>query len=479
MRTGGLYAAVRDGAGGRPDTAMLAEGRTWTYGELLDAAAEFAALLERRPVPGAPVVAELTDPVATALVMLGGDLSGVSVVHRDPSSPDRIPGWVVHDGRTGAPGADDVPCIGGRLWLRADGRAEPSVDLPDGAQIFLTSGSTGVPTAVVRTASAMLADAHRVAARLAYGPNAPVVSAAPLFHVYGVNYGLIGPLLSGAPVRWCPSRSIPSQLGRAVQELGARTLIALPTHYGLLAGTPSLADPVWDTMLATLRSAVSAGARLAPRVARAVAERFGFDFFNCYGSSEAGAVTLALLTGQESDDWIGSPLPSVTARVERLDPTSEVGELLLQTTSLATERIGPGGREPLARPDGWYLTGDLAVTDAAGDIRLVGRASSVINVAGKKVSPSEVERVLAAHPQVADVQVIADVDVARGQVPVARVVLRDTAAATQLVGWCRDRLAPHQMPRRFDVVAEIARSATGKPLARVEPEQLVETGDAP
>jgi long-chain acyl-CoA synthetase len=313
---------------------------------------------------------------------------------------------------------------------------------------------------VVRTAGAVLADAQRVAAFLGYAPDTPIVAAAPLFHAYGFNYGLVGPLLAGAPVRWCPARSVPSQLARAIRDTSAHTLIALPAHYGLIAAQPSLADPDW----ATLRQAVSAGAPLAPGVAATIVDRFSFGLYNCYGSSEAGAVTLTRVTGTD-DNVIGNPLPNVTARIDRLDAASDVGELLLRTTSLATERFGPRGRERLARDDGWYPTGDLAEVDPSGSIRIVGRVSSVINVAGEKVSPGEVERVLATHPQIADVQVIGAPDPTRGQVPVARIVPVGDMAVPQLVAWCRDRLAPHQMPRRFDLVTEIPRSATGKPLA--------------
>ncbi|MFD0346482.1 AMP-binding protein [Kitasatospora aburaviensis] len=70
---------------------------------------------------------------------------------------------------------------------------------PGRAHVFLTSGSTGTPTGVVRTAAAVLADARRVGTFLGYRPDAPVTVAAPLFHAYGFNYGLIAPLALGAP----------------------------------------------------------------------------------------------------------------------------------------------------------------------------------------------------------------------------------------------------------------------------------------
>lgn len=127
--------------------------------------------------------------------------------------------------------------------------------------MFFTSGSTGVPTAVVRSSAAVLADARRVADFLGYRPDAAVVCAAPTFHAYGFNYGLLGPLVSGAPVRLLPSRCLPSACAAAVRAVDARTLIALPAHYGLLAQGAGRQGTVAQD-LARLNAAVSAGAAL-------------------------------------------------------------------------------------------------------------------------------------------------------------------------------------------------------------------------
>jgi long-chain acyl-CoA synthetase len=334
--------------------------------------------------------------------------------------------------------------------------------LPARSHVFFTSGSTGVPVGVVRTAEAVLADARRVAPTLDYAPDRPVVAAVPLFHVYGFNYALVGPLVAGASVRYCAARSVPSQLARVVRGHRAATLVALPAHYGLLAGTPDLLEPVWDERLGTLRKAVTAGAPLAPGVAATIAARFAFALYNCYGSSEAGAITLMRTIGGEERGDVGTPLPGIATRTVTTDVGLAAAELLLRSDSLAAGRLGPLGLVPLTDEDGWYRTGDLVDIGRPGGIRLVGRAGAVINVAGEKVSPAVIERVLADHPAVVDVQVVAAADVARGQVPLARVVLSDPSAAPALLGWCRGRLAPHEVPRQIDVVGELPRSATGK-----------------
>lgn len=476
-----IFDAVRDNGEPPEAVAVVADGVAWSYGTLLRAARGFAARLDRWRMPYAPVVADVTDPVASAVITLGCDLAGVPVVHQDPDSPHPRRGHRVHDGRRSAPAVADSPCGVPGLWLSDAEPAALPAEVPPGSQIFLTSGSTGPPVAVVRTAEAILADACRVASRLGYAPGASVVSAAPPFHAYGFNYGLVAPLITGTLVRQCPARSLPSQLARAVAEHQARTLIALPFHYRLMAGDQQPARQGAKVDFGGLRQAVSAGAPLAPDVAARIAERRAFTLYNCYGSSEAGAVTLLPMTGQEAPGEIGEPLPGVTAsialppgatRSPRPDPDTP-GELLLRTGSLAVGRIGRSGFEVLTDQDGWYHTGDLAVwTPTRRAIRLTGRVGAVINVAGEKVNPSEVEGILAEHPAVVEAQVLAAADAARGQVPVARLVLREPVPTEQLTVWCRDRMAPHQVPRQIEVVRALPRSATGKPIIGPIPEEF-------
>jgi acyl-coenzyme A synthetase/AMP-(fatty) acid ligase len=340
--------------------------------------------------------------------------------------------------------------------------AERWSGIPAPSQIFLTSGSTGNATGVIRSPGAVLADARRVGAFLGYRPDVPVLACAPLFHVYGFNYALIAPLLSGAPMSFVSPRSVPSQLHREAHRHAARTLIALPHHYGLLATSPRAAP-----VAGGLRTCVSAGAPLAAGVAGRLLGRYSFTLYNCYGSSEAGAVTLKPVTGMDDAGDVGAPLPGISARIAAADGVR--GELLLSSDGLAAGRMSSGGVVPLDGTGGWYRTGDLASIDpATGAIQLLGRVKTMINVAGEKVSPAEIEQVLAAHPAVLDVQVLAASDRTRGQVPVARVVVTNAAAEDLLIGWCRERLAPHQVPRRIERVAAIPRSATGKPLIRDE-----------
>ena len=483
MTSTGIYDAVKEAVAGRSEhTALTTEGRRWTGGALLRAAEELAERLARRKDPRTPVVAELADPVATAVLTLACDLAGVLAFHRDPAAsatthalPRRH--LLLRDGRTRNSDGQQArwstePSLWGatrELPSPAENaeKAEAAGDtreLPQTAQVFCTSGSTGVPTGVVRTPRAVLADARRVGAHLDYGPGHAVVVAAPVFHLYGNSLGLIAPLLRGSPVTYCPGMSLPSRLARAVREAGAATLVALPYHYRLLSGVGQGATTTADidpAELAGLRQAVSSGGPLASGTAERLAERYDFTLLNCYGSTETAATSLKPVSGEESPQDIGAPLPGVEARI--VD-----GELQVRCDSMAAGRVTPDGSAmtPLVDEDGWYATGDLAEPGGTspGGFVLRGRIGHLINVAGKKVSPVEVEQVMARHPAVDEVQVLPAPDPERGQVPVARVVLRAEVTPAALIGWCRERMPPYQVPRSVEVLSELPRSATGKPL---------------
>lgn len=442
--------------------AIRTDARTWTYADLFDAVESFAGFLRRQQPTGEPLLARLTDPFSTAVVTLGGDATGTPVIHQDPADPLATTEALVCDGAS--PGGRPFQAIGGSgLVLCPRTGAEPAYVLPPHSQTFLTSGSTGAPTGVVRGVDAVLADADRVARFLGYAPQASLVVAAPVFHAYGFTYGLMGPLLVGATVRYHPARSVPSQLARAAGTHAARTLIALPVHYSLLAGSLAAGS---DPDFRTVAQAVSAGAPLAPEVTGPIVQRLPFTLYNCYGSSEAGAVTLRATTGTETAYDVGAPLPGVAMRIDT--DGAQPGELLLRSSSLALGRItmdGAGALCPLPETDGWYRTGDLAWPSTDHQIRLAGRIDWMFKVTGKQVNPVEIEQVLAAHPDVVDVHIRAEADGPRGHMPVARVVMRDPCAGPPLVEWCRQRLAPHQVPRRIEQVPTIARSATGKVVA--------------
>lgn len=466
MADAGFFAAVRDGAGRNDDVALISGKRAWTYRELITSAEVFAGHLGRHPTAGLPVVVDVADAAVRAVVTLAADLAELTVLHSDPGAPTDFGGLVVRDSAT-LPEPSEPPAVrttdgGVELWTHTRAATHSLAGIPARSQIFLTSGSTGTPTGVVRPAATVLSDAHRIAAFMGYEQGLPGVVSTLAFHCYGFAYGIAAPLLHGTPIRHVPSRSIPSQLARAVREHGARTLVGLPFQFQLLAGTAAPLD------FGELRMAVSSGAPLPPAAAGAITGRYDFALYNAYGSSETGALSAALSTGEQLPGEVGTPFPGVVPRLVPVDGVSGGGELQLRTDALAAGYTGTDGLLPLDFDGDWYRTGDLARIEDGG-IRINGRLKNIINVAGKKVSPAEIERVLARHPAVTDVQVVAAPDDVRGQVPAARIVTSSDLTVAELLAWCQSRLAPHQMPRRVSFLDEIPWSAMGKPLKGPEP----------
>jgi long-chain acyl-CoA synthetase len=114
-------------------------------------------------------------------------------------------------------------------------------------------------------------------------------------------------------------------------------------------------------------------------------------------------------------------------------------------------------------PDGWFATGDMGRLDAHGYLFLAGRKTAVINLAGRKVFPEEIESVLNRHPAVTESRVYGSAHPHLGEVVEAEVVLREAAAAEALRDFCRVRLSADKVPGRFHVVKHIPKTAaTGK-----------------
>lgn len=457
MRQSVLFSAVRNASGAGKANAIVDDRGELPYRQLLSAAERFAPRLDQHREAGRLVVARTSHVFARATVALAADLVGIPVLHADPQSQQSHDGLVVSDRPVGGAAGWDSGS-GFQLWTTETGPPRVLDGVPDDAQLFLTSGSTGVPLCVARGADVVLRDCHRIADFMGYEPGATTVAATPAFHSYGFTYGLVAALVRGSTVRHCSSRSVPSQFVRAVTTLAARTFVCLPFHLHLLARQPDVLD------FGPLEKVVSSGGPLPSEAADTVADSYAFTLYNAYGASETGAVSLQAVDRSVSEGEVGAPLPGITATLAEVDGVADAGELLLHTDSLAAGYLESTGLRQLPGARDRYRTGDLArLVD--GRIRLTGRLKNIINVAGKKVSPSEIEQVLGGHPAVAEAHVLAAPDAVRGQVPVARVVLRSAATDAELLAWCQSRLSANQIPRQFIFVDELLKTATGKVIA--------------
>jgi acyl-CoA synthetase (AMP-forming)/AMP-acid ligase II len=197
--------------------------------------------------------------------------------------------------------------------------------------------------------------------------------------------------------------------------------------------------------------------------------------FVMYGQTEATA-RLSYLPperAQEKRGSIGVAIPGVELRVVdeqgRELPRGETGHLVARGDNVTPGYLDEPEETAAILHDGWLWTGDLALRDADGFFFHQGRSKEILKIGGHRVSPIEIEHVVAEHPDVAEAAVIGAKDPLMGEVPVAFVVPRPerSPAEDALKAFCRARMPPYRVPVRFTLVASLPRNEAGK-LLRAE-----------
>lgn len=339
-----------------------------------------------------------------------------------------------------------------------DGPALAPEDLlPPAADTLLvrlsTSGSTGTPRLVDKTAGQLLFEVDALLAALPW-PHAPVLSTVPAQHIYGLLFGVLAPLRLGVPFATDTPR-FPATVASRVEATGARTLVSVP------AQLRALADPDLPP-LSAVSLVTSSGAPLPPETARAWHAAFDVDPCEVLGSTETGGI--AWRQQRKHPTW--TPLPGVrwTLASEGDDP-GEAGRLAVDSPWLPPDAPRPWVTEDRARPE----TRDGFV--------LLGRADDVVKVAGKRVQLGQITAVLREAPGVEDVVVVARPDTARGQ-RLEALVTPPSLDLTAVRAHLREHLEPIAHPRLV-LVDELPRNATGKlPRAAVLERLDVATGRA-
>jgi len=238
---------------------------------------------------------------------------------------------------------------------------------------------------------------------------------------------------------------------------------ASPYHIRRLADLPSGHD-----LPPTLRRVVATTTALDATAAADFRARHGLGVQQGLGIIEVGLALLSPGAPGECPGDFGPPLPDY--RVAILDPAGDsvppgiTGELAIAGPGLLDAYLDPWRPQGAVLHRGFFRTGDLAVLDATGGVRLLGRSKDVINVGGVKVFPCEVESVLAAHPAIAACRVAARPDDRTGEQIHAELVLRGNADAVpaDFAAWCAERLAPLKRPAAITVVAELPMTGSGK-----------------
>jgi long-chain acyl-CoA synthetase len=196
---------------------------------------------------------------------------------------------------------------------------------------------------------------------------------------------------------------------------------------------------------------------------------YGVPVLDGYGITEAHSfVTLSDPKGRRPPGSCGTALPGVDVRIvdheDRDVPHGERGELVYRGPNLPVGYVNRPEATAEALRGGWYHSGDVAYMDTEGYVYIVDRMKDTIICGAYNIYPKEVEDVIYAHPAVLDVAVVGVPDEAKGEIPKACVVLKPGAAATavELEQYCRQNLAAYKVPRIFEFMDKVPKTASGK-----------------
>ena len=275
------------------------------------------------------------------------------------------------------------------------------------------------------------------------------------------------PLAAGASIAIVERFDPAASLAR-VRDAGVTVIAGVPAVFSAWLDLPEARAP--HAAFATVRMAVSGAAALPVEVAAAMHERFGVDVREGYGLTEASPiVATAALGGPARPGSIGPPLPGVDVRLIDHDGTDvlagDPGEVWVRGPNVfAGYWNDPEATARVLDADGWLHTGDLAIADDDGWLRLVDRAKDLIIVSGFNVYPAEVEDALVEHPDVAEAAVVGVADPRSGEAVVAYVVPCEGATPTwtELTAHLRRRLARYKLPTRIEFVNELPHNFAGK-----------------
>ncbi len=321
---------------------------------------------------------------------------------------------------------------------------------PEGTDfVKMTSGSTGEPRGVLLTERALIADDAQLASTMGLEPADRLLAVVPFSHSYGLA-SLVMPALMRRSSLVVPDPGDPLGPARAMSSAACDVVPTVPALLqGVVQRQPRLSPSV--------RLVISAGAPLAPAVARAFLEKFDLPVHSFYGTSETGGITYDRTGSSALEGSLGAPVDDVEVTLEG---DEDAGRVVVRTPALAT------GYAPTAEPelDGQrFLTSDLGTFDGR-ELRLLGRVDEIINVRGKKVHPATVESVLRGAPGVIDVVVVEHG--ASSDPGLRAYVERDGSGSgtdqRTLFDWCREHLAEHKVPRSFVVLDTFPRTERGK-----------------
>ncbi len=493
---------MRRNAAEVPDRVALVEGvadpakrRRWTYRQLVAVAEQAARGLLNHFKPGERVAILAPDTPEWVILQHGASFAGLILVPVNPAYTARelefvlksceAAGIVFAESSRGKNLRTLVEEVKPRLpHLRvtlamaefdallasADpGRALPAVTPADTIQIQYTSGTTGFPKGACLHHRGVINAARYIALRAECRDGGVWVNAMPMFHIAGAIVKELGTFaLRGTFVLM--QGFDPGLMLELIEAERCETTLIVPTMILALMDHPDL--PRRD--VSSLRMIQSGAATVPAALVRRAQATFGCQLTIMFGQTESNGpfiITSPADTIEDQTETIGRPVAHVEVKIvdpvtEEVMPVGTVGEIWARGYQTMSGYYGqPEATRAALRPDGWLRTGDLAMMDSRGYLRITGRLKEMIIRGGMNLYPREIEDVLFVHPEVSQIAVIGLPDEKWGEI-VAAVVLPKSPDAPpsidELYRYCRANLSPQKTPERWFIVPQYPLTPTGK-----------------
>jgi acyl-CoA synthetase (AMP-forming)/AMP-acid ligase II len=354
----------------------------------------------------------------------------------------------------------------GRVRLSSNGRVPASQDSEandETALILHTSGTTSKPKRVPLSHTNLMTSARNVASTYQLTSDDVSLCVMPLFHVHGLVASTLATFSSGGSVV-VPPKFNPLSFWNTVRQTGATWYSAVPTIHQVLLTRARGTRPPGAEQLRFIRSCSAA---LSPQTMAEIETVFGVPILEAYGMTEAAhqMASNPLPPDPRKPGSVGRGTQveiAVLDKDSRLLPPGVTGEVSIRGPNVFGGYEGNAQANAESFSHGWFRTGDQGHLDTEGYLTLSGRIKELINRGGEKISPREIDEVLATHPAVSEAVCFGIPDRVYGEAVAAAVVLKAEATQKELIAHCRASLSEFKCPTTIYIMESIPRTATGK-----------------
>jgi long-chain acyl-CoA synthetase len=320
----------------------------------------------------------------------------------------------------------------------------------------LTSGTTAAPRAIRFRSGQLLADCDQICATMGVSDVDLNFGVIPISHSYGFS-NLLTPLITrGVPLVLSQDRT-PRAVLADIAKTDATVFPGMPLFYQAFCEMKNIPP------LPKLRVCISAGAPLPIATAKKFRDKFALPIHSFYGASECGGICYDREAKNEIEGFVGSPMKDVD--LEMIEPGAETSQVRVRSAAVGGGYFPDVDQEKLG--NGVFVPDDLLARHGSG-FKIVGRISDVINVAGKKVNPAEIEERLLHFPGVRQAVAFGRPVGAglRNEEVAACVVANVDLGENELMEFCRTALSGWQVPKRIFIVDSIPTNERGKIIRR-------------